>query len=50
MVMRTHITRLEAGIAAAVRGNLFYHDDYGPSIPLEALDAFTGQGNRLGGE
>ena len=36
-VMRTHITRLEAGIAAAVRGHMFYHDEYGASIPLEAL-------------
>ena len=35
--MRNHITWLEAGIAAAVRGNMFYHDEYGASIPLEAL-------------
>ena len=37
--MRTHITRLEAGITEAVRGHMFWHDDYGASIPLEALDA-----------
>ena len=36
-VMRTHITRLEAGIAA-VRDHLFFHDDYGASTPLEALE------------
>ena len=35
--LRNHITWLEAGIAAAVRGNMFYHDEYGASIPLEAL-------------
>ena len=36
--LRNHITWLEAGIAAAVRGNMFYHDEYGASIPLEALE------------
>ena len=35
--LRNHITWLEAGIAAAVRGHMFYHDEYGASIPLEAL-------------
>ena len=34
---RAEITRLSAGIAEAVRGHMFYHDEYGASIPLEAL-------------
>ena len=36
-VLRTEITRLEVGIAEAVNGNMFFHDNYGASIPLEAL-------------
>ena len=36
-VLRTHVTRMEAGITEAVRGHMFYHDEYGASIPLEAL-------------
>ena len=57
-VMRTRIARLEAGIAEAVRGHMFYHDEYGASIPLEAFEThipavtrpFSGEGRRLGDE
>ena len=57
-VMRTHITRLEAGIAETVPGHMFYHDEYGALIPLEALEThipavtrpFSGEGRRLGDE
>ena len=53
-VMRTRIARLEAGIAAAVRGHMFYHDEYGASIPLAHIPAvmrpFSGEGRRLGDE